>query len=118
MAEGGALKGVFEEREEQDRERSSVPLGADPLATTLAIGPTPDDPTLARRTGDYLERQGRLVEKQERLVDLELRHFDLEHRLGIEALRRPPAQWALAVRRDARYRSGCDPGGDDLGRRP
>ena len=83
MAEGGAVKGVFEEREEQDRERSAVPSGADPIATTLAIGPAPDDPALARRTGDYLERQDRLVEKQERLADLELRHFDLEHRLGI-----------------------------------
>jgi len=88
MAEGGALKGVFEDREEQDRERSAVHLGADPLATTLAMGPAPDDPTLARRTGDYLERQGRLVEKQERLADLELHHFDLEHRLDIEAAKR------------------------------
>ncbi len=27
MAEGGPLKGVFEEREEKDRERSAVPSG-------------------------------------------------------------------------------------------
>src|SRR5215469_14919149 len=80
MAEGGLIEGVVG-AEGEEREAEASIASTDPFAAAAAIEAARHDPELARKLGDYLDKQSRLAE-------LQLHHFEEERLLAIGAARR------------------------------
>jgi tetratricopeptide (TPR) repeat protein len=80
MAEGGLIEGVLG-AEGEEREAEASVAGSDAFAAAAALEAARHDPELARKLGDYFDKQSRLAE-------LQLHHFEEERLLAIGAARR------------------------------
>src|SRR5258708_15584612 len=80
MAEGGLVEGLGDGEVEAGKAEPVAGV-ADGFAAAIAVDEARHDQALARRVGDYLDRQSRLVE-------LQIKHFEEDNRLATEAAKR------------------------------
>jgi len=90
--ENGLIEGVLGAGESEEREseetNSRSESEATAVATIVAMDAARYDPELARKAGEYLEKQNNLVLASTELVKLQVHHFDEERKLAIDAAKR------------------------------